>query len=309
MNFELKIRFPIWASWLRKFSVPDLQREGIPRGDRLPIGGKKFEAAAATLLYPKGLRTTAAVAAAVEVNSGVYRNWKGEERFQDLVRNLEYDFSDHALKSMAEPSLLQELYESDDTEPILWSDGVLRIFIYNLAIFLQTEFFSDLVEETEFQKRLMEGLGISEEEKNKLRIYGDFLPGQREKAVFTPKHPMLADIAREILQAAVHSYQRYDAAYEDQKRDKRDKGNRNKLEETIEAYMSGNIGLSISGLLNNLEQAIEAKDEKRIQYFLVLCKGYAQVICKKLARKRSEALYKTGAYTIKIVLPIPKEEV
>jgi hypothetical protein len=87
-NTFLNDFFPIWFSWYSRLEIPEPERAGKPRNDVLPIGGKKYRAAAMMLLFPRGLQNADRVAREVGSSGGTVRNWMIESRFKELVREL-----------------------------------------------------------------------------------------------------------------------------------------------------------------------------------------------------------------------------
>ena len=57
-NSLVKDFFPIWFAWYRTLKIPEALRAGKPRTAVLPIGGKKYRAAAMMLLFPRNTIST-----------------------------------------------------------------------------------------------------------------------------------------------------------------------------------------------------------------------------------------------------------
>ena len=109
-NSLVKDFFPIWFSWYRKLKIPEPQRAGKPRKAVLPIGGKKFQAAAMMLLFPRGIKTADKLAKEVGSSGGTVRNWMIEDRFKALVKNLEEQFAAYILENLNDKIFFQKVY-------------------------------------------------------------------------------------------------------------------------------------------------------------------------------------------------------
>ena len=130
-NSLVKDFFPIWFSWYGTLKIPERHRAGKPRTAVLPIGGKKYRAAAMMLLFPRGIKTADKLAKEVGSSGGTLRNWMIEERFKALVQDLEKQFAAYILQNLGNKTFFDELYASHD-EIESWSDGVLRTLIFNI---------------------------------------------------------------------------------------------------------------------------------------------------------------------------------
>jgi hypothetical protein len=130
-NSLVKDFFPIWFFWYRTLKIPESQRAGKPRKAVLPIGGKKYQAAAMMLLFPRGIKTADKLAKEVGSSGGTLRNWMIEDRFKALVKDLESQFAAYILQNLGDKTFFEEIYASHD-EIESWSDGVLRTLIFNI---------------------------------------------------------------------------------------------------------------------------------------------------------------------------------
>jgi hypothetical protein len=122
--------YPAWLAWRWNLDVPKSSRKGIPRGEPLPISGRKFLVAATMVLYPRG-KDLKGIADFWEISASLVGKWRSEERFKTLIKQLEEEFARYVLSRMNEKRFLLQLQES--CEPDHWSDRVLQIFGHSLA--------------------------------------------------------------------------------------------------------------------------------------------------------------------------------
>jgi hypothetical protein len=130
MSSSLEYIYPGWLSWRWNLDIPKSSRKGVPKGEPLPIGGTKFLVAATMVLYPRGMDLKG-IADFWEVSASLVGKWRTEERFKNLIKQLEEEFARYVLSRMNEERFLLQLQES--CEPDHWSDRVLQIFGHSLA--------------------------------------------------------------------------------------------------------------------------------------------------------------------------------
>jgi hypothetical protein len=130
----------IWWAWLNKKcrQIKAGTRKGVPRGEKIPFGPEKILAALLTTLYPRGLKTTAELGEKLGVSGELIRKWRREKDFRAFVQELEVDFAQHVLSSLADKDFLVWLLNSP-YEPFSWSNNILEIFYLELANSLSTE--------------------------------------------------------------------------------------------------------------------------------------------------------------------------
>lgn len=187
----------IWFHWILEnwSQLLNPGRDGIPRGQPVPIRGQKFLAAAGMLLYPKCLKTTNAVAMSFRVGHGVLRNWLGNTKFKNQIKVLEVDFSVYVLERLENPVFLEDLYCSN--EMIGWNDQVLRYFIINLARSLEGR---NLQHFTDHAKRVL----LRQVEEIFGDKYGDLLLHSLD--IYLPQDIVTTALAGDILKSAVEAY-------------------------------------------------------------------------------------------------------
>ena len=197
-NRLIKDFFPIWFSWYRKLKIPESERAGKPRKAVLPIGGKKYEAAAMMLLFPRGLQNADKIAKQVGSSGGTVRNWMIEVRFKDLIKDLEDQFSSYILTKIHEKDFFDKLHISHD-EIGSWSDRILETLIFNIDKTVGVGGASNLT----LAERLLKNQGYEHTGK------GDNLIGVRIPRIKFPKPAKSAsqELLRDISNAALESYQ------------------------------------------------------------------------------------------------------
>jgi hypothetical protein len=125
MSSSFDYIYPAWISWRWNLDIPKSGRKGIPRGKPLPISGTKFLVAATMVLYPRGMDLKG-IADFWEISASLVGKWRSEERFKNLIRQLEEEFALYVLSRMHEEEFLLRFQQS--REPDRWSDRVLQIF-------------------------------------------------------------------------------------------------------------------------------------------------------------------------------------
>ena len=240
-NNLVKDFFPFWFSWYRTLKIPEPQRAGKPRNAVLPIGGKKFQAAAMMLLFPRGIQTAGKLAKEVGSSGGTLRNWMTENRFKSLVKDLEGRFAIHILENLNDKKFSEKLHTSHD-EIESWSDGILRTLIFNI----DNEVGVGESLNHNFIKRLLKAQGRKQD--NPFDIEG--IPRIKVKG---PSKPDLQEIWREISNAALESYQ----AWPKSKRGPRPQEIREKERSTIYRF-----AMTLKDHLQELDQALKRKKSK-----------------------------------------------
>jgi len=130
MYIPIEKHYPIWFSWRYSIDVPESTRKGIPRGQALKIGGRKYLAAASMILFPRGKKLQE-LAEMWGSSIGLITKWRTEDRFMQLIEKLEEEFAVYVLERMHQVDFLSNLENS--LEPEHWSDRVLQIFTKNLG--------------------------------------------------------------------------------------------------------------------------------------------------------------------------------
>ena len=240
-NSLVKDFFPIWFSWYRKLKIPEPQRAGKPRKAVLPIGGKKFQAAAMMLLFPRGIKTADKLAKEVGSSGGTLRNWMIEDRFKALVKDLEGQFAVYILENINEKTFFQKLYKSHD-EIESWSDGVLRTLIFNIDNEVGVGGSLDLT----LSEHLLKAQGRKQD--NPFDFEG--IPRIKVKG---PSKPDLQEMWRDISNAALESYQ----AWPKSKRGPRPSEIREKERSTLYRFT-----MTLQTHLQELDRALRSKKSK-----------------------------------------------
>ena len=197
-NSLIKEFFPIWFSWYRTLEIPESERAGKPRNAVLPIGGKKYRAAAMMLLFPRGLQNADKIAKEVGSSGGTLRNWMIESRFKELVRDLENQFVTHILERSDDERFYNKLCTAHD-EIGSWSDRILGTLIFNIdnEVGVGGSLNSTLSE------RLLKAQGYKQSDKT------DNLNGAEIPKIKIPKpsKPVVQEMWRDVSNAALESYQ------------------------------------------------------------------------------------------------------
>ena len=197
-NSLVKDFFPIWFSWYRNLEIPEPERAGKPRNAVLPIGGKKYRAAAMMLLFPRGLQNADKIAKEVGSSGGTLRNWMIESRFKELVRDLEDQFAIHILEHSDDERFYNKLCTSHD-EIGSWSDRILRTLVFNIdnEVGVGGSLNSTLSE------HLLRSQGYNHSDKSN-NLNGAEIPRIK---IPKPSKPILQEMWRDISNAALESYQ------------------------------------------------------------------------------------------------------
>jgi hypothetical protein len=242
---------------------------GVPLpGVLLPIGGRKFTAAATLMLYPKFLKTTDDVARVIEGSPAVLRNWRSEDGFQILVRSLERHFSEFCLGFFLDCEFLPLWYMSK-TEPFLWNNEVLRLLIYNLARLLKDHVKPEKAEATkEGDDPLRKGLGAVRGERLEIGV----LP---RADIFLAQHPLNLIAAREGLQLLVRSYQGLWGGRDCPQ-------NSDFLDEGLKGYFC-DIGLELEKHLSLLEKTYATNNRDEISKIHKNCQILGKIAAQKIA--------------------------
>jgi hypothetical protein len=190
--------FPIWFSWYCSLEIPEPERTGKPRKAVLPIGGKKYRAAAMMLLFPRGLQNADKIAKEVGSSGGTLRNWMIESRFKELVRDLEDQFATHILEHSDDEKFYNKLCTSHD-EIGSWSDRILGTLIFNIDNEVGVGGSLNLT----FSERLLKAQGFKQSDKT------DNLNGAEIPKIKIPKpsKPISQEMWKDISNAALESYQ------------------------------------------------------------------------------------------------------
>ena len=197
-NSLVKDFFPIWFSWYRNLEIPEPERAGKPRDAVLPIGGKKYRAAAMMLLFPRGLQNADKIAKEVGSSGGTLRNWMIESRFKELVRDLEDQFTTYILEHSDDEKFYNKLSTSHD-EIGSWSDRILGTLIFNIDNEVGVGGSLNLT----LSERLLKAQGHKQSDKT------DNLNGAKIPRIKIPKppKPILQEMWKDISNAALESYQ------------------------------------------------------------------------------------------------------
>jgi hypothetical protein len=191
--------FPIWFSWYRKLEIPEPSRAGKPRSEVLPIGGKKYRAAAMMLLFPRGLQNADRIAREVGSSGGTLRNWMIESRFKELVRDLEDQFSIHIIEQIHDETFLNKLGTSHD-EIGSWCDRILGTLIINIDTVIGGVGGSS---NRTLSERLLKAQGYKQS-----HVTDTFNGAETPKIkIPKPSNPILQEMWKDISNAALESYQ------------------------------------------------------------------------------------------------------
>ena len=243
-NGLVKDFFPIWFAWYRTLKIPEALRAGKPRTAVLPIGGKKYRAAAMMLLFPRGIKTADKLAKEVGSSGGTLRNWMIEERFKALVNDLERKFAAYVLQNLNDKIFFKALYASHD-EIESWSDGVLRTLIFNIdnevgvGDSLDLPLSNRLLKAQRFE-RPDGSIPLDSSEIPRIKIPG-------------PSTPDVKEMWRDIGNAAMESYQTWPKS----KKGPRPPAVREKERSTLYRFT-----LTLKDHLQELDRAIKSKKTK-----------------------------------------------
>ena len=243
-NGLVKDFFPIWFAWYRTLKIPEALRAGKPRTAVLPIGGKKYRAAAMMLLFPRGVKTADKLAKKVGSSGGTLRNWMIEERFKALVRDLEKQFAVYILQNLNDKTFFKALYASHD-EIESWSDGVLRTLIFNIDNEVGVGDSLDLT----LSNRLLNAQGF-ERPNGSDRLDSDGVP---KINMPRPSKPEVKEMWREIGNAALESYQTWPKS----KRGPRPPAIKESERSTLYRFAK-----TLDVQLRNLDRALQGKTSK-----------------------------------------------
>jgi hypothetical protein len=242
-NSLVKDFFPIWFSWYQKLEIPEPQRAGKPRNAVLPIGGKKYRAAAMMLLFPRGLQNADKIAKEVGSSGGTIRNWMIESRFKELVRDLEDQFATHILEHSDDQRFYNKLCAAHD-EIGSWSDRILGTLILNIDNKVGVEGSSNLSE------RLWKAQGLKEPFKPTDPLEFEGIP---KIQVAGPSKPILQEMWRDISNAALESYQTWPKS----KRGPRPQEIRKQERSTLYRF-----AMTLNDHLKEMDRALQRKKSK-----------------------------------------------